>query len=304
MSDIIYINRLNGQREKEKVYGEKALKFLYGDDSVSRLVSPSLLSLLVKWPLFSALYGAWQKSPLTKKKIVPFIQHFEVDEKEFLQPVSDYQSFNDFFIRRLKSTARPIVSNPSAAVIPADGRYYFYQTIHETDGFVVKNEKFDLKTLLQSSELAEEYAEGSMVIARLCPSDYHRFHFPCDCIPGPTHLIKGHLYSVNPWAIKKDIHIFTKNKRTLCSLDSPLFGKILYLEIGATSVGSIKQTYHPFQPYQKGAEKGYFEFGASSLILLFPKNSIQFDADLLQATAQGLEIRCLMGQSMGQATRA
>ena len=140
-----------------------------------------------------------------------------------------------------------------------------------------------------------------MAIVRLCPSDYHRFHFPCDCVPGQTRLINGWLYSVNPLAIKNNLDIFTQNKRTLCELETNRFGKILYLEIGATNVGSIQQTYEPFEKQPKGAEKGYFEFGGSSLILLFAKGMIQFDQDLLDATEAGLEMRCLMGQQMGVA---
>ena len=142
-----------------------------------------------------------------------------------------------------------------------------------------------------------------MVLARLCPTDYHRFHFPCDCLPGQTKLINGWLYSVNPLAVKKNIQILTQNKRTLCLLDTPLFGSVAYMEIGATSVGSIQETYVVDRFQVKGAEKGYFEFGGSALILLFPKNTIQFDSDLLAATEQGLEMRCLLGQSMGRAIR-
>jgi phosphatidylserine decarboxylase len=230
---------------------------------------------------------------------VPFIRKFEVDPSEFLLPVTAFTSFNDFFVRKLKIEVRPIAPGKDAAVMPADGRYFFYQDICQCDGFVVKGKKFNLAALLKDPVLAAQYEGGSMVIARLCPSDYHRFHFPCDCIPSSTRLINGWYYSVNPIAIRKNLEIFTQNKRTVCELKTDNFGNILYLEIGATSVGSIQETYVPdtFQP--KGAEKGYFEFGGSSLILLFTKGSIQFDEDLLQATEAGYEIRCLMGQRMG-----
>ncbi|MGE4169074.1 MAG: phosphatidylserine decarboxylase [Candidatus Babeliales bacterium] len=153
-----------------------------------------------------------------------------------------------------------------------------------------------------NASLAQEFQGGSMVLARLCPSDYHRFHFPCDCLPGPTKLINGWLYSVNPLAVKRNIHSLTQNKRTLCELRTPLFGRVLYMEIGATNVGSIQETYTPNQWQTKGAEKGYFEFGGSALILLFAKNTIQFDSDLLAATENKLEIRCLLGQSMGKSS--
>lgn len=300
MQKIVYIDRKTKKREIEKVYGRFFLQLFYGNSPFNRLMNFVFLPWLVKCPFFSAFYGYLQKKAYSKKKIVPFIKTFHVDSSEFLEPVSSYQSFNDFFIRKLKPESRPIAPGEDVAIIPADGRYYFYQNIDLTDGFIVKGEKLNLAGLLQSEKLAAEYAGGSIVIARLCPSDYHRFHFPCDCTPGETHFINGWLYSVNPVAIKKDIAIFTKNKRTVCELRTKQFGTILYIEVGATSVGSIIETYSPFKLSLKGSEKGYFEFGGSALILLFQKGRIQFDQDLLAATREGLEIRCLMGQRMGK----
>lgn len=300
MDPIYYIDRKSGQREREKVYGASALKLLYGNDWISKFFGPILLHALVKYPFFSALYGKWQTSQLSKSKIEPFVRNFDVDPSEFLDEISKFNSFNDFFIRQLKSEARPLALGEDIAVIPADGRYLFYSDISKEDGFLVKDEKFDLSSLLEDPELASQYTHGTMVMARLCPSDYHRFHFPCDCIPGNTKFMNGWLFSVNPAALKKDIQIFTKNKRTLCKLRTLHFGNVLFLEIGATNVGSIHETYQPHILQKKGVEKGYFSFGASSLILLFEPNKIQIDPELLAATKQGLEIKCLMGQSMGR----
>lgn len=301
MPDILYINRQTGLLETEKVYKEKALRLLYGESGIAHFLHSWFLPLLAKHDAFSRFIGWLQKRPSSAKRILPFITTFEIDPSEFLDPVSSYHCFNDFFIRKLKPDARPIHSDPCKAMIPADGRYYFYPNIEKCDGFLVKGKKFKLEALLASQALGEEFKEGSMVIARLCPSDYHRFHFPCDGLPGSSKLINGWLYSVNPLAVKQNIHIFTENKRTLCEFHTPLFGKMLYLEIGATTVGSIQQTYQPNEWQVKGEEKGYFEFGGSSLILLFAKQTIQFDADLVDATNQGIEIRCLTGQSMGTA---
>ncbi len=298
-SQIIYIDRLNKKKSVEKVYGSRALKLLYGDDLVTKLIGVPLLHALVKNSLFSRIYGFFQNTSFSKKKIKPFIQNFEIDEAEFLHDPKSFNSFNDFFIRKLKPECRPVFQEDRAAIIPADGRYLFYQNIDEAQGFVVKGQKFNLETLLQEKELSKKYSHGTMIIARLCPTDYHRFHFPVDCIPAKTKLINGFLYSVNPIAIKKDIHIFTQNKRTLTELKSERFGTVLFLEIGATSVGTITETYTPDQFYPKGAEKGYFSFGASSLILLFEKDRLKLDEDLIQATNDGFEIKCLMGQKMG-----
>lgn len=300
MEPIFYIDRLSGKKEIEKVYGAAALKFIYGHDFINRLVGTPLLHCLVRTPFFSAFYGYLQKTSCSAKKIIPFINDFNIDPSEFLEPVGSFKSFNDFFIRKLKPEARPINSDKNVAIIPADGRFRFYQNIDKSDGFIVKGEKFDLGALLENDALASHYSQGSMVMARLCPSDYHRFHFPYDCVPGPSKLINGWLYSVNPIAVKQNIHIFTQNKRTLCELSTEQFGKILYLEIGATNVGSLNQTYVPHKFHLKGSEKGFFSFGASALILLFEPGRIVFDSDLLELGRQQLEIRCLLGQSMGK----
>lgn len=297
---IVYIDRESGLKKTEKVYKRNALQFLYGEHWFGKWISPAVLPLIAKLPFFSHFIGLLQKQPNSAKKIQAFINEFEVDENEFLDPVSSFQSFNDFFIRKLKPEVRPIAKGEGIAVIPADARYYFYQNIEEVDGFIVKDQKFSLQELLQSQELAEEFSGGSMVIARLCPTDYHRFHFCCEGVPKPAQLINGWLFSVNPIAIKKNISIFTENKRMLCEIDTTDFGHMVYMEIGATTVGSIQETYIPNIKQLRGGEKGFFEFGASALILLFKKGSIQFDSDLIAATKEGFEIRCLLGQSMGK----
>lgn len=301
MKPIVYIDRQSGTEETEQVYCGSVLRFLYGKGLLNKFFGSPLLYLLSRFPFFSVVIGWWQSLRITKSKILPFIHRYHVDAAEFLKPPQEFSSFNDFFIRELKPQARPLAHGQDVAIIPADGRYLFFPNIQAADGFVVKGEKFDLGALLQNKELASRYVRGTMVMARLCPTDYHRFHFPCECIPSESKTINGWLYSVNPIAIKQNIEIFTRNKRTLCILDSEIFGKILYLEIGATGVGAIHETYLPYQLQPKGAEKGYFSFGGSSLILLFEPDRIVLDKDLVDASRKRMEIKCLMGQSMGQA---
>lgn len=297
---ILYIDRVTKTKEIELVFGGQILQLLYGDSFLSKILGKTLLTLVAKSPCFSFLFGLWQNLPWTKRRIAPFIKKFGMNSDEFLQPIESYSSFNDFFIRKLKPEVRPMAPANDIAIIPADARYLFYPRIDKAEGFLVKGEKFSLGTLLEDAKLAEQYEKGTMVIARLCPTDYHRFHFPADCTPGETRLINGWLYSVNPIALKKNIDIFVQNKRTITTLETTEFGKILYIEVGATSVGSIIQTYMPHHHYAKGAEKGYFSFGASTLVLLFLPDSIQLDEDLTAATEAGLEIKCQLGQSMGK----
>lgn len=292
MKKIYYKDRKTGQIQAELVYGEKILSLLYADNPLSHF----LAQVSSRVSLISKCYGAFQKLPITRKKIACFVKKYHIDVTEFAD--SDFPSFNDFFIRKLKPQARPLSLKP--AIIPADGRFLFYQEIHKKDGFVIKGKKFCLTKLLGNAQLAQEFQEGSMVIARLCPSDYHRFHFPCRGKPGPSHLINGPLYSVNPISIRKNISLLSENKRMITLIDTIDFGKMIYVEIGATNVGSIHQTFTPYQLYEKGDEKGFFSFGGSSLILLFLPQKIIFDDDLIKASEEHLEMRCLMGQSLGK----
>lgn len=299
MELIVYIDRITKKKATEEVYGARALNLLYGNSWASKTWGKVLKILACKNVLFSSLYGWWQKRSWTRRKIAPFIKKYSIDEREFQKDVHAFTSFNDFFVRKLKPQCRPLCEEQNVAIIPADGRYLFHQNIQECDGFIVKGKKFNLGDLLGDPILAEQYSRGPMVMARLCPTDYHRFHFPCACTPSEAKTINGALYSVNPIAIKKNISIFTENKRVITTLKTS-HGSILYIEVGATNVGTVVQTYSPNQHYTTGSEKGFFSFGGSSLILLFPPNVITFDQDLLNATKEGFEIRCLMGQSMGK----
>lgn len=292
MNSIRYINRQTGQIETEEVFGESAIRFLYGNSFLSTLV----LHGFAKWPFVSSIYGFLQKIPSSKRKIIPFIKRFGINTSEFLESVESYQSFNDFFIRKLKPTSRALCPH---AIIPADGRYTFYPELSAQDEFDVKGKSFNIHSILKDPELAKRYAGGSLCIARLCPIDCHRFYFPIDCIPNKARLINGKLYSVNPIATKDNPWIWGANRRMLTLLDSKEYGQVAFLEIGATNVGSIIQTYEPNTAQLKGNEKGYFSFGGSALLIFFEKGRIQFDADLLAASRQGLEIRCLIGQSLG-----
>ncbi|MES2199982.1 MAG: phosphatidylserine decarboxylase, partial [Chlamydiota bacterium] len=124
-------------------------------------------------------------------------------------------------------------------------------------------------------------------------------HFPCSCTPSKSFLINGPLYSVNPLALRKRIEILAQNKREITILGTECFGKVLFIEVGATCVGAIHQTYTPEKLHEKGAEKGYFSFGGSSLVLLFEPGAIVFDQDLVEASKEGIEVLGLMGQTLG-----
>lgn len=294
MDQIIYYDRYRGETCIEKVYGDKALRWTYGT-----LAGRISLNVLVKRALFSHWYGWKMDRPGTKSKITPFIQQYDLDASEFAQNVDDFASFNEFFYRKLKPESRPIDADASSVVFPADGRHLCIPDLSCCDGLFVKGEMFDLATLLGDKRTAETYARGSLLLSRLCPVDYHRFHFPLAGVPGETKLINGPLYSVNPIALCQNIHILATNKRCVTELQTESFGRVLLIEIGATCVGSICQTYSPGVAVAKGDEKGYFRFGGSSTITIFEPGRIEFDRDLVENSAQHREMYARVGDHMG-----
>lgn len=304
MSDITYFDRLTQKEENEKVYGQLFIEILYGKGLLSRLISSIVLPLVARISFLSSIYGAMQKSSLSRRKVKPFIRAFQIDPLEFVEPVEAFRSFNDFFIRKLKKNVRPFAQGDDVLIMPADARYLVFPNISQADGYWVKGKKFSLKELLKNDSLAERFEGGAMAMARLCPVDYHRFHFPCDGVPGTPKLINGPLYSVNPLALKNNIEIISQNKRVITLIETQHFGSILYIEIGATNVGSIHQTFTPGEPCSKGDEKGYFSFGGSCLVLLFEPNRIVFDPDLIDVSSRKMEVRGLLGQSLGKLKRS
>jgi len=291
---IQFVNRYTGKTEAESVYGESFIRWTY-EGTLGRLA----LHLLVKRALFSRWYGMRMKRPQSRSRIAPFINRYGILTEEFLEEPHGFTSFNDFFVRRLKQEARAIHPSPTSVVFPADGRHMGFQDVSSIRGVFVKGQQFDLDLLLMNAELANRYRSGSLVLSRLCPVDYHRFHFPCDGLPGPAMRINGPLSSVSPIALRQKLEILWTNRRVLTPLDAGPFGQVLLIEIGATCVGSIRQSFEPGRPVSKGQEKGWFEFGGSSTITLFEKGRIKLAEDLVRATGQSLELYAHMGDLLG-----
>jgi len=298
MKEIFYIDRQSKEKRKEIVYGEKALLFLYSDKWYVKLISRPILALLCRFYLFSRIYGWIQKRGFSKKKVSPFIQKFALNKEEFAK--KEFSSFNDFFTRKLIPSARPVDPNPEVAVMPADGRYLAYQSFEEIKEIFIKGQNFKLSEFLKDGQLAEKYSNGAIVIARLCPIDYHRFHFPFDCTASKPKLINGKLHSVNPMALWENIKYLNENKRVITELKSDKFGDVLFVEIGAINVGSIHQTFNPDSKQMKGSEKGYFSFGGSCIVMLFEPKKIKIDQDILDASYQKIEVYAKMGQPLGK----
>ena len=290
---IIYINRYTGEKEREKVLGEASLRWVYGTGT-----GKLALHLLIKRAFFSRLLGAMKNTHGSAHSLADFVQQYNINMDEAARPLSDYTNFNDFFYRKLKPGARPICEGATVA-LPADGRHSAWQDASQITGVFVKGQSFDIPALLGNKELAEKYATGAVILSRLCPVDYHRFHFPAAGVPEAPIRIPGPLASVSPYCLRHKLSWLWTNKRELTILHTDELGDVLCLAVGATGVGSIYQTYTPGQAVEKGAEHGYFAFGGSTVMTFFEPGRVKIAEDLLANTAAGYETFARQGDLLG-----
>lgn len=292
---ILIYNRTTKKYEEEKIAGKKYLSWCYESP-----VGKKVTKMIINKKLPSKLYGSFCNTKLSKKKIPEFINDFDIDMNLYARDTSDFKNFNEFFARKLKPTSRPISKDNNILISPVDCRLTAYEDIDMDNIVQVKGFKYSLRELIKNNKIAKEYEGGTCLICRLCPTDYHRYHFIDSGIPKKTKKIPGSYYSVNPIALDRIPKLFCQNKREWSIFKSDNFGDIIYVEVGATCVGTIIQSYAPQKRVTRGEEKGYFKFGGSTTILFFKKGVVTIDKDIINQTNLGYETKVLFGEKIGR----
>lgn len=222
-----------------------------------------------------------------------FAKKYNVDMSEAKKEnFSNYESFNQFFIRELKDGARKINENPTALCLPADGRVSQIGHIDDERLLQAKGHFFSLSDLLAGDEeLVNTFKNGEFATIYLSPRDYHRVHMPCDATLRKMIYVPGDLFSVNPFLAEHVPNLFARNERVICVFDTT-FGPMVQILVGATITASMSTVWagviNPPRTgeikvwtYQgdnaikltKGQEMGAFQLG-STVINLFPANSV------------------------------
>lgn len=297
LEPIRYADLDTGVVREEAVYGGFWVKLLYGN-SLGRLAST-----LVAAPPISRFYGWLQDRPSSSRKVAAFIEEFDIRMEDFLPEEgrtreSPYSTFNQFFTRRVTQSARPFAEAPSFPA-PCDARYFAYDALNDEVSVPVKGAFFKASALLRNEEWQPYFEDGPGFIARLCPVDYHRFHFPDDGDVLASWRVAGALHSVNPWALAFRQDIFMLNEREVTILQTEHFGKLAFIEVGATCVGKIKQTYEG-ERFSRGDEKGMFLFGGSTVIVIGEKGRWHIEPAILDNTTKGIETYLKMGRALGR----
>ncbi|MCW9034556.1 MAG: archaetidylserine decarboxylase [Rhodospirillales bacterium] len=291
---IIVIDRETKEQFEEKVLGEKWIRWAYQNSK-----SSFLERVLFRSSIISKLMGAWFDSPFSKGKIDTAINDLSIDENEFAAPKESFRSFNEFFIRHLNTQARPFSTDEKTIVSPADGRVLVFPKLDEDTFVPVKGYPFSIQKMLPG--ISDRYTNGALAIIRLCPADYHRYHFPCAGKITQSRDISGALHSVNPIALGSGPDVFGENKRTYTLIETKQIGTMCFVEVGAFGVGSIVNTCTEGD-VEKMDEKGYFKFGGSTVVVVFEPGQIQFSEDLVVNSAAGRETLVKVGQPLATAT--
>jgi len=269
-------------------YNQRSLSFLY-KTAVGRLFLRGITR-----PWISKVYGKYNDSKFSIRKISSFVKKYEIVLSDYEE--NNYQSFNDFFTRKIIPTKRKISKMKTDFIAPADSRIMVYP-VSENLLFPVKNSNYSVSSILNDKSLAEKYRGGTCIVFRLCVDDYHRYIFFDSGTLDRTYYIPGRLHTVSP--IVYDFYrVFQENSRQVSVLETEHFGTVVQVEVGALMVGKIVN--YPVQTFQKGEEKGYFEFGGSTIILLLEPNQVEIDSLILKYSKQGMEVKVKLGTVLGK----
>lgn len=302
------LNRKTGRyvREQQPIYKKMKLWLLF-----SRPMEWFDQTRLLRYWIHEKTIRSGKKegTAASASEIQSFVDFYHINMKHFTpSDIHAYRTFEDFFVRQHQPDARPIFEkdDPSRAIVVADCRLVVYPTVSESKRLWIKGRNFTIGNLIQDDAAARTWHNGAIASFRLSPQDYHRYHSPVEGIMEWYKKIPGEYYQVDPLCLRSDVDVLTVNARCAISINSPSFGRVLFVAVGATDVGTVEinQTCQTKgSQLKKGDEVGLFQFGGSSIIVAFEEGRIRFDEDLLSVSKHLVMMDVEVGMSLGQATK-
>lgn len=279
---------LQGKKVSNITNQDKLLSFLY-----TNIFGRMLLKPLIQ-PQVSKLAGRYLSSAHSKWLISKFIERNEINMDIYEE--CDYSSFNDFFTRKIKPDCRPVPEDLDVLISPCDCLATVYP-IQENTTFSIKNTEYTLRSLLRSPRLAKRFRGGYAYILRLTVEDYHRYLYSVSGKQSKNYHIDGTYHTVNPIA-NDYLPIYKENTREYTVIHSKEFGDVLQMEVGALLVGKISN-HKQSTVVTRGEEKGFFEYGGSTIVVLTQKGRVTPRSDLLTNSKNGYETKVLQAHPLG-----
>ncbi len=283
-----YVVRQRNSRENIIIESSKALNFFYGC-FIGRLFMKLLTSKCI-----TNMIGKYMNSKSSVKKIDKYIKENNINVYDYED--KKYTSYNDFFTRKIKSSKRPINARKDILISPCDSKVLVYK-INKDLNLKIKDSYYDINTLVDK-DIMNEYKDGYACVFRLSTDNYHRYCYIDSGNKSDNYYIKGIFHTVQPISLK-NYNFYKMNTREYTILNTNNFGKVIDIDIGALGVGRIKN-HHQKCTFIKGEEKGYFEFGGSTIVLLFKKDNIILDKDILNNSKDNIETIVKYGEKIGK----
>ncbi len=284
-------DRYEQKVKEDQVYADWFVKRCY-----ENLIGKKLLDYVFSKRKFNFIYGLYKNSKFSLKQIQKDIHDYDIDMDMYEN--GPFRNYSDFFLRKFKDDIRPFNKSSHVMSAFAEGRVLAYEEITKDHKYPVKGAHLSAEKLLNDTDLACEFMGGPIIIIRLCPIDYHHFHFPDNGKITKSWKVGGVFHSVNVLALKHKGDIFIDNERQITLMETENFGKLAYIEVGAMCVGKIIQENPNLTEFQKGQLKGHFEFGASTVILLGQKGKWKPSEDILIHSMENRESFIKLGDEI------
>ena len=263
------------------------VRFFYGT------IIGRLIVRIFSIPLFSKIMGLFLDSKLSKFKIKSFIKKNNIDMSLYKE--KDYKSFNDFFTREIKNI--DYSKNKDYFISPCSSKLSVYD-INEEGLYKIKNSYYRIKDLVNNNFIYKEFIGGKLLIFRLEATDYHRYIYIDNGSKEKNVFVPGILNTVRP-IVLKHFNIYKQNSREYTIMHTDNFDDVIQIEVGAIMVGKINNKHEEYT-FKKGEEKGMFEFGGSTIVLMIKKDIVDLDNDIIKNSSDGFETKVNIGESIGK----
>lgn len=237
---ILVQDRETGQLVEEYIpsYVRLGIQLLYRTRVTRNIVETNSIANLFRG--MTVGQGAKCDDPRSAGSIAKFIRTYSINVDEIEKPVSEYRTLNDFFVRRLKPGVRVLEGDEGVLVSAADCRLTCFPNVGEATRVWIKGAGFTITRLLGGdAAMGSEFADCTVIVHRLAPQDYHRFHSPVSGRVVGFRAIKGAYYTVNPMAVRSPVDVFGENAREVCYIDTERWGLVAVVAVGAMMVGSV-----------------------------------------------------------------
>ena len=271
------------------------VKFFY-TNALGRMLAP----LATHSKAMSRIVGSYADSKMSRKVVAAFAQSYHINQDEMEKPLNQYKTLNEFFSRALKPGARFFDQSSCAVCSPADGAVFVVSALSASTTFLIKGARFDLAKFLSSADQAARMHGGTVLIIRLSPGDYHRYHVPFALSAEPFKSVHGYLDSVDPLVYAAGSKPLEHNERHVISYRAEAGFEGALVVVGALCVGRIFETYQPEKRLTKGAQLGYFQLGGSTIVLVLPAGVVRVRADIVRNSGNGEETRVKAGDRIAE----